>query len=169
MQSASVAESASLNCVVRMTSPQTSMHPPAKLMSVCVMLFDFPLLHVSCPPGHVCVPQKPAVRQSSTVQSAAYDCSHCPAPSHPGVVQESPSVSAHAAPTGWKPSDGQVFEVPSQRSAASQALAAGRHTAVLLASAGQVFDAPSQLSAGSHGPADARHTLVLFTSAGHAL
>src|SRR6266436_5853248 len=138
-------------------------------MSIWVRFLDFPVLQVSWPPGHVCVPQNPALRQISTVQLEAYRWSHCPAPSHPGVVHESPSVSAHGAPAGWTLSGGHVFELPLQLSATSQPPVAGRHTAVLLASDGQPLLTPSQVSTRSHAPADARQTLVLFTSGGQAL
>src|SRR5438094_187673 len=48
--------------------------------------------------------------------------------------------------------------MPSQLSETSQVPAAGRHTAVLLASGGQSALEPVQCSCGSHTPADARHS-----------
>ena len=69
----------------------------------------------------------------------------------------------HRTPAGCSASSGQVTELPSQRSAASQAPAARRHTAPLgrRASAGQAPLAPLHCSTASQGPSAARHTVVL--------
>src|SRR5207249_2412010 len=66
-------------------------------------------------------------------------------------------------------SAGHVFETPSQLSAMSHGLVAGRQIPVLFASAGQLLLTPSQFSARSHGPAAGRQTAVLFASAGQSL
>src|SRR5437870_6874763 len=102
---ASTAESASFSRVVLITSPQICMHTPSRflLISSCARFRDLPLLQVSCPPGHVKLPQKPAVRQISTAHRSTCLWSHLPAPSQPAVVQEAPSASAHAAPAAVKP------------------------------------------------------------------
>src|SRR5712692_4302397 len=59
---ASTAESALFRTVLSMTSPQTSMQPPAALMTAWVMFW---LRDFSRP---ACVPQKPGVRQISRPQ-----------------------------------------------------------------------------------------------------
>jgi hypothetical protein len=75
------------------------------------------------------------------------------------------SRSGHGVPFGWKTSVGQASLIPSQSSAMSHWLAAGRHSAVLLtSSAGQSSLTPSQLSGRSHTPAAGRHIPVLFPS-----
>jgi len=74
-------------------------------------------------------------------------------------VQAFPSL--HAVPSGCARSGGQSLSLPLQLSATSQMPVAGRHTAVLFASAGQNALVPVQNSARSHTPAEARHWVAL--------
>src|SRR2546422_976795 len=162
---ASTAESASSSLVVLITSPQTRMHGPSRflLISSWTRFRDLPLLHVSCPAGHVKLPQNPAVRHISAAHRSTCLWSHSPASSQPAVVQEAPSVSAHGAPAARKPLAGHVVVLPSQYSARSHSPCAGRHTtdAGSNASGGQLELDPLQFSATSQSLAAGRHTVVL--------
>src|SRR2546422_2999922 len=161
---ASTAESASSSLVVLITSPQTRMHGPSRflLISSWTRFRDLPLLHVSCPAGHVKLPQNPAVRHISTAHRSTCLWSHSPASSQPAVVQEAPSVSAHGAPAARKPLAGHVVVLPSQYSATSHSPAADRQTKVegWTPSRGQGALVPVQYSARSQAPAAGRQTTV---------
>src|SRR5437763_1490921 len=78
--------------------------------------------------------------------------------------------SSQGVPSGAERSCGQLSEVPSQVSAASQDPADGRQTPLRFRSDGQAALSPVQASATSQSPAAGRHSNVagLKVSAGHA-
>src|SRR5947208_3284567 len=88
-------------------------------------------------------------------------CAHAPLPSQKSSVQVLVSV-VQAVLVGLKLLAGQSLLTPLQFSATSHSPTAGRHTAVLLASAGQLVLVPLHCSAGSHSPAEARHCVPAF-------
>src|SRR5439155_5018147 len=71
-----------------------------------------------------------------------------------------PAAGRQTKADGWSLSAGHWFDAPSHSSATSQGPAAGRHCAMLLASAGHAAPVPVQCSARSHSPAEARQTVL---------
>src|SRR5262245_38164986 len=75
-------------------------------------------------------------------------------------MSQTPVDARQVVPFEARTSGGQVLLTPLQLSAMSHAPAAGRQTAVLLASAGQAALVPVQFSVRSQAPAEARQTTV---------
>src|SRR5262249_1391560 len=80
-------------------------------------------------------------------------------PLHTSGWSQTPAAGRQSVPPGATASGGQSVAEPSQRSGASHASTAARHTSRLLPSGGQAASVPLQTSAASQIAAAARHTV----------